>query len=362
VDAAALPTASAEVSLMSAASLVEDFFVETGAASAPGNGAKAPTAKRASRAQGNQETRGGMQKMLQEAFPMDKMQDSMQASLGTAQGFMSWGFSKVVEGATKMSDTVAEVDFAQEAQKFVQKTDEAIQMGAEEVSKLTEAATNQARVIGQDFETTTLRPGLEQTAQAAELANKKASEFAEQMQPKLLEAHEKAKKGLFKAASTAAATAIWFQSLGSAGMESGDEASTGKTAEDASKAAERQQAEQTPSARQQRTETAEATEGPSGFQFHPELRQSVATGSTAPCSAEESTAGGESAKCIASSAITTGMGESAQQENATALEAGTAQDATSDSAEKTEPLAEGPKASQEARADTEKYQDDTVLF
>jgi len=351
VDAAALPTASAEVSLMSAASLVEDFFVETGAASAPGNGAKAPTAPDVSRAHGNQENLGGMQKMLQEAFPMDKMQDSVQTSLGTAQDFMSWGFSKVVEGATKVSDKVAEVDFAQEAQKFVQKTDEAMLMGAEEVSKLTEAATNQARVLGQDFET-----GLEKTSQAAELANKKASALAEQMQPKLLEA----KKGLFKAASTAAATAIWFQSLGSAGTD--DEASTVKTAEDTARAAG-PQAEQMPSASQQRTETAEADEGPTGFHFHPEPRQTIAMGSTASSGAEASTTGGDSAKSIAASATTTGTGESAKQETATVLEAGTAQDATSDPADKAEASAEGPKVSpQAARADTEKYEDDTVLL
>jgi len=381
-DTADLPVANVEAGLMSAASPVEDFFVETGIASVPSSGAKAPTARRASNAHGTQENLGGMQKMLQESFPMDKMQDSMQASLGTAQGFMSWGFSKVVEGATKVSDTVAEVDFAQEAQKFVQRTDEAMQVGAEEVSKLTEAATNQARVLGQDLETraATLRPGLEKTAQTAELANKKASEFAEQMQPKLLDAHEKARKGLFKAASTAAATAIWFQSLGSAGRESDDEASTGKTAEHFAKATEQPQSEQVHSASQQRTEAEEAAEGPSGFQFHPEPRQTMARGSTAPSSVEESATGGESAKSIAASAATTGtdtsysasvampqesdrlFGDSVQHKNASVLETGTAQDATSDPAENASAPAEIPKVSQEARADTEKYQDDTVLF
>jgi len=379
-DAPALPVTSAEASLLSAASPVEDFFVETGAASVPSNAKKAPVARGTSGANMGPGNPGGMQKMLQEAFPVDKMQGSMQASLGTAQGYMSWGFSKIVEGATKVSDTVAEVDFAQEAQNLVQKTDDVMQVGVEEVSKLTEVATNQARVLGQDLETraATLRPGLEKTAQAAELANKKASEFAEQMQPKILEAHEKAKKGLFKAASTAAATAIWFQSLASAGVESNDEASTGKPAEDIAKTAMRPQSEQTSSASQQWTEIAEA--GPIGFQFHPEPRQIMATGSTAPSNLEESETGGESAKSIAASTTMTGTDrmdsasvakppatdrffeESAQQENAT-LETGTTQDATSEPAEKAEASVEGPNVwPQEAREYTMNDEEDAAIL
>jgi len=182
------------------------------------------------------EKSGGMQKMLQEAFPADKMQNSIDA----AKSFASSGFDKVLQEATKMSDKVAEVDFVQEARTIAQKTDQAMQRGVQEVrsfpgkrpkvrdmvyaieqqmqvSKITGAASTKARALGQDLQpglkktAAALQPGLERTAQAVEIAKERAGEFAEQMKPRIIEAHENAKKKICKAASEAAATAAWFQ-------------------------------------------------------------------------------------------------------------------------------------------------------
>jgi len=181
-------------------------------------------------------TAGGIQKMLQEAFPADKMQNSIDA----AKSFASCGFDKVLQEATKVSDKVAEVDFVQEARTIAQKTDQAMQKGVQEVrslpgkrpkvrdmvnaleqrmqvSKITEAASTKARALGQDLQpglektAAALQPSLDRTAQAAEIAKEKAGEFAGQMKPRIMEAHENAKKKIRKAASKAAATAAWFQ-------------------------------------------------------------------------------------------------------------------------------------------------------
>jgi len=297
-------------------------------------------------------------------------------------------------GAEEVSKLVQKTDEAmqvgaEEVSKLVQKTDEAMQVGAEEVSKLAEVATNQARVLGQDLETTaaTLRPGLEKTAQAAERANKKASELAEQMQPKLLEAHEKAKEGLFKAASTAAATAIWFQSLSSAGMDSVFDPGPSEPACEVAGVVERQQPEPVPKACQMGAETAEeAVAGLSGFQFHPESRQIVALRSTTSSSSssveENAMGGGEITKSATVAATTMGadttdsasvaqpedgdiilVESSDLQESSIVLEPLTTEVATGDPAQETEALTEGFMVSlKEARADTHKDEDCTLLY
>jgi len=85
-------------------------------------------------------------------------------------------------------------------------------------TKITGASSTTARAFCQDLQpglektAAALQPGLERTAQAAELAKEKAGEFAEQVKPKIIEAHEHARKKIFKAASSAAATAVWFVS------------------------------------------------------------------------------------------------------------------------------------------------------
>jgi len=164
----------------------------------------------------------------------------MQISIDAAKSFASSGFDKVLQEATKVSDTVAEVDFVQGARTLAQKTDQAMQRGVHEVrslpgkrpkvrdmvnaieqrmqvSNITGAASTKARALGQDLQpglkktAAALQPGLERTAQAVEIAKERAGEFAEQMKPRIIEAHENAKKKICKAASEAAATAAWFQ-------------------------------------------------------------------------------------------------------------------------------------------------------
>jgi len=202
----------------------------------PGFGADSKILKLLCNDWNDQEKSGGMQKMLQQAFPADKMQISIDA----AKSFASSGFDKVLQEATKVSDKVAEVDFVQGARTLAQKTDQAMQRGVHEVrslpgkrpkvrdmvnaieqrmqvSNITGAASTKARALGQDLQpglkktAAALQPGLERTAQAVEIAKERAGEFAEQMKPRIIEAHENAKKKICKAASEAAATAAWFQ-------------------------------------------------------------------------------------------------------------------------------------------------------
>jgi len=276
---------------MADASPVEDFFVAGDAASAAAPAAACPSASAAD-VDATREQPAGMQNFMQGAFPMDKMQNG----LGAAKGFMAWGFGKVAEGASKVSEKVAEVDFAQEATKLAQKTDQAVQ-------KVTETATSKARTIGQD-----LQPGLEKTAAALqpgiEKTAQKAGELAEHMKPKLAEAGENAKKGLFAAASHAAATAIWFQSLGSAGVESDGEGGEGDAAEGAGTAAP-PRPEQMPSSEQRKAEATGVAEGSSGFQFQPEPRETAApAASVAAASVPEAATANEKTASTASPTAT----------------------------------------------------------
>jgi len=201
----------------------------------------------------DQEKSGGIQRRLQEAFPADKMQNSIAA----AKCFASYGFGKVLQGATGMSDKVAKVDVVQEALTIAQKTDQAMQKGVQrvrskspkmrdmlnsvqgvrskspkmhdvldaieqrmQVSKITGAASTKARALGQDLKpglektAAAFQPGLERTAKVAEIAKEKAGACAEQMKPRIMEAHENAKKTIcqasWKAVETAAYhTAVW---------------------------------------------------------------------------------------------------------------------------------------------------------
>jgi len=214
----------------------------------------------------DREKSGCMQKRLQEAFPAHRMPNSIAA----AKSFASYGFGKVVQGATEVSDKVAKVDFVQEVLTIAQKTDQAMQKGVQgvtkspkvrdmldavqgvrskslkvrdmlnavqgarskspkvrymldaiqqrmQVSKITGALSTTARALGQDLKpglektAAAFQPGLDRTAQAAEIANKKAGAFAEQMKPRIMEAHENAKKKICQASSKAVATAAWFQ-------------------------------------------------------------------------------------------------------------------------------------------------------
>jgi len=285
--------AALEPGSMTDASPVEDFFVAGGAASAAADVAACPSATKASAADVNAtQEQPGMQNFMQGAFPMDKMQNG----LGAAKGWAAWGLGKVVEGASKVGDKVAEVDWAHEGTKLAQKTDQAVQ-------KVTETATSKARTIGQD-----LQPGLEKTAAALqpgiEKTAQKAGELAEHMKPKLAEAGENAKKGLFAAASHAAATAIWFQSLGSAGVESDGEGGEGDAAEGAGTAAP-PRPEQMPSSEQRKAEATGVAEGSSGFQFQPEPRETAApAASVAAASVPEAATANEKTASTASPTAT----------------------------------------------------------
>jgi len=157
-------------------------------------------------------------RMLSEAVPMDKVQNGWMA----ARSFMGWGWGRVVDGASKLSEDIANSEFAKQTETFASKTEEVVSRKATEVSELTQVGFSKAREkVGEIHQD--LQPTIEKTAEHAQVATERASELAEQMKPKLIEASETAKSTLKSAVWTAASTAIWFQSLGSKGVHSDDE-------------------------------------------------------------------------------------------------------------------------------------------
>jgi len=148
----------------------------------------------------------GMQKMMQEAFPMDKVQNG----LGAAKSWVSWGWGNVVQGAKKIGDDIAKSEFVKETERIAQKAEDSISQGASEafrrVSQATDIAVNKAA------ETMTQ---LDQDIQSGiATTEEKAKELQDQLNPKLKEAGESARKSLMGAAQWGAKTAIWFQSFG----------------------------------------------------------------------------------------------------------------------------------------------------
>eukprot|EP00435_Cladocopium_sp_Y103_P069634 s456_g33.t1 len=86
----------------------------------------------------------GMQKMMQEAFPMDKVQNG----LGAAKSWVSWGWGNVVQGAKKIGDDIAKSEFVKETERIAQKAEDSLSQGASEafrrVSQATDMAVNKA--------------------------------------------------------------------------------------------------------------------------------------------------------------------------------------------------------------------------
>eukprot|EP00927_Polykrikos_kofoidii_P045964 TRINITY_DN40120_c0_g1_i2.p1 TRINITY_DN40120_c0_g1~~TRINITY_DN40120_c0_g1_i2.p1 ORF type:complete len:413 (+),score=105.27 TRINITY_DN40120_c0_g1_i2:65-1303(+) len=156
-----------------------------------------------------QDRPGGMQKMLNEAFPMGKVNNGVTA----AKSLWSWGFSKVVEGATKIGDDLSHLDIAKETEKLAEKTEQVLSKGSAEAARLTEAGISKTKRTVADIHED-LKPMLGETAVQAQVAKEKAAEIAEVMKPKLQEATETAKTSFLGAVTNAAKTAIWFQSLG----------------------------------------------------------------------------------------------------------------------------------------------------
>merc|ERR1719356_291112 len=113
---------------------------------------------------------------------------------------MSWGFSQVVERATKIGDDVANSEFAWEVERALQRTGHAVDQGITEVASATEAGMSKVKQgiekIGEDLQPTLAT------------AEERTHEFVQSAAPRIQES-------LFSAMSSAAKTAIWFQSLGS---------------------------------------------------------------------------------------------------------------------------------------------------
>lgn len=170
---------------------------------------------------------------VQNAVPVDKLKNGIAA----ATSFMSWGWNrttakasevsaKVSETTSKLSDDLAKTDWNTKSQEIAARTSEVLSQGASEAARLSEQGLTKAK-SGIETISQELQPALSQTAAAAGAAKErtaeKLAEVSEKMQPQLAEAGETAKTGLFGFASSAAKTAIWFQSLGAHRDDSEDE-------------------------------------------------------------------------------------------------------------------------------------------
>jgi len=163
-----------------------------------------------------------LQRRLGEAFPVDKMQNGLSA----ARGFMSWGFGRVAETATKISDDIAESEFAKETSRLVADAEVAVTKQVSEASKMAEAGLSRARTnfeqLQQDLQPS-LTEAQEKVREVTTGISEQVEPIAEKVRPHVTEAKETAKTGLFSAFSQAAKTAIWFQSLGAHQSESEEE-------------------------------------------------------------------------------------------------------------------------------------------
>lgn len=157
---------------------------------------------------GSKERVGGMQKVLTEAFPIDKMSNG----LGAAQKWMSWGFSKVAETATKIGDDISKTDLAKETEKLASKTEQVVGRTVSEVTNVTHGVVhtvqNAVHQVGQE-----LQPHVEKVEERASVIVKDAG--------------ENAKTGFFNVMGSAARTAIWFQSLGAHNSDSEEDGGAG---------------------------------------------------------------------------------------------------------------------------------------
>mmetsp|Transcript_45597 Transcript_45597/g.105803 ORF Transcript_45597/g.105803 Transcript_45597/m.105803 type:complete len:410 (+) Transcript_45597:71-1300(+) len=163
-----------------------------------------------------------LQRRLGEAFPVDKMQNGFSA----ARGFMSWGFGRVAETATKISDDIAESEFAKETSRLVADAEVVVTKQVSEASKMAEASLSRARTnfeqLQQDLQPS-LNEAQEKVREVTSGITEQVEPIAEKVRPHVTEAKETAKTGIFSAFSQAAKTAIWFQSLGAHQSDSEEE-------------------------------------------------------------------------------------------------------------------------------------------
>mmetsp|Transcript_61003 Transcript_61003/g.145366 ORF Transcript_61003/g.145366 Transcript_61003/m.145366 type:complete len:416 (+) Transcript_61003:98-1345(+) len=162
------------------------------------------------------------QRRIGEAFPVDKMQNGLNA----ARGFMSWGFGRVAEKATKIGDDIADSEFAKETTRRLAEAEVVVSQQVNEASKMAEAGISRARTnleqMQQDLQPT-LNETQDRVREAATGIAEQVEPLAEKVRPHVEEAKEAAKTGIFTAFSNAAKTAIWFQSLGASNMDSEEE-------------------------------------------------------------------------------------------------------------------------------------------